>query len=80
METAMKSQTILRFALLGALLGTSAVVSVPAFAQKDARRTGSAKEDRNQQSSKNNKESRGGSGTNKSEGRGDSGKSRKDRR
>lgn len=76
----MQSQTIIRFALLGALLATSTAVSAPAFAQKDERRTGSAKEDRNQGTSKNNKDSRGSSGSNKSEGRGDSGKSRKDRR
>jgi len=76
----MKSKNLLRFALLGALLGTS-LASGPVYAQKDARRTGgTAKEDRNAQTAKSgNKESRGGSGTNKSEGRGDS-RARKERR
>lgn len=74
----MKSKNLLRFALLGALLGSS-LASGPVHAQKDARRTdGTAKEDRNAQTAKSGKDSRG-SGTNKSEGRGDS-KARKDRR
>jgi hypothetical protein len=77
----MKSKTFFCFALLGALLGTSVAGYSPVHAQKDSRRTGgSAKEDRNSQSAKNNKENRGGSGTNKSEGRGDSSKARKERR
>jgi hypothetical protein len=76
----MQHRTIIRFALLGALLATSTAVAVPAYAQKDARRTGSsAKEDRNQGTSKSNKDSRGSSGSNKSEGR-ENGKSRKERR
>ena len=76
----MKSTFFFRFTLVSALLGTSVVSYSPVYAQKDSRRTGSAKDDRSAQSGRSNKESRGGSGTNKSEGRGDSGKARKDRR
>lgn len=75
----MNSKNLLRFALLGALLGTS-LASSPVHAQKDARRTsGAAKEDRNASARNGNKESRSSSGTNKSDRRGDS-RARKERR
>jgi hypothetical protein len=79
----MKIQTIFRFAVLGALLG-SATLAVPALAQKEDRngRSGTAKEDRNRDEGQNkNKEGRGGSGSSKSDGRNEgANKGRKDRR
>jgi hypothetical protein len=78
----MKTQSIFRFAVLCALLGTSVVNATPAFAQKDDRRSGTAKEDRNRDEGQNkNKEGRGSSGTNKNEGRNEgASKGKKDRR
>ena len=76
----MNTQTIFRFALLGALL-SSVTATAPAFAQKEDRngRSGTAKEDRNESQNRN-KEARGGGGTNKSDRNEGSNKGRKERR
>ena len=75
----MKTQTIIRFAVLCALFGASAATTAPAFAQKEDRngRSGTAKQDRNREEQNKNKESRS-AGTSKSD-KGSS-KSRKERR